>query len=74
MVTEAVQDTVKQVEVKPVYKTMAQVEEEYIFKILGETSGNKTQAAKILGFTLKTLYNKLNSYDARDKAAQTTQS
>ena len=74
MTTEAQTETVKQIEVKAVFQTMAEVEEAYIYKILGETQGNKTQAAKILGFTLKTLYNKLNSYTARDKAATTTQS
>jgi DNA-binding NtrC family response regulator len=38
-------------------------EKEIIRQALEETKGNKTQAAKKLGFTLRTLRNKANKYD-----------
>ena len=47
-------------------QTMAEVERRYITSVLAATSGNKTLAAKILGFDRKTLYNKLVRY-ALDK-------
>jgi two-component system response regulator HydG len=39
--------------------TMAEVERRYIARVLQLTAGNKTLAARILGFDRKTLYNKL---------------
>jgi len=44
-------------------KSLAAIEREHILKILTETSGNKAQAAKILGITKKTLYAKLHQYE-----------
>lgn len=38
-------------------------EKQLILKTLEELRGNKTEAAKVLGISLKTLYNRLNSYD-----------
>lgn len=38
------------------------VERLLIENTLLATGGNKTDAAKVLGISLKTLYNKLNSY------------
>ena len=38
-------------------------ERELIISALHETHNNKTEAAKLLGFTRKTLYNKLNAYN-----------
>jgi two-component system response regulator AtoC len=43
-------------------QTMAEVERRYIASVLAATAGNKTSAAKILGFDRKTLYNKLARY------------
>ncbi|MDZ7269893.1 MAG: sigma-54 dependent transcriptional regulator [candidate division KSB1 bacterium] len=43
-------------------KSLAAIEREHILKILAETAGNKTQAARILGITKKTLYAKLQQY------------
>lgn len=42
--------------------TVAELEREYILEILQKTEGNKSQAAKILGFDRKTLYRKLDEY------------
>lgn len=44
------------------FMTMREVEKQHIYKALKLAGNNKTKAAKMLGFTLKTLYNKLNSY------------
>ncbi|NIN22936.1 MAG: sigma-54-dependent Fis family transcriptional regulator, partial [Candidatus Aminicenantes bacterium] len=39
--------------------TLEELEQEYIFKVLGHTGGNKYKAAQILGIDRKTLYRKL---------------
>jgi len=41
-------------------RTLAEVEAEHILSVLSNMDGNKTQAAKILGITRKTLREKLN--------------
>jgi DNA-binding NtrC family response regulator len=41
-------------------KTLLQVEQEYIRKVISETHGNRTHAAKILGIGRRTLQRKLN--------------
>lgn len=43
-------------------KTLAEVEKEHIMGALELFQGNKTKAAEALDISLKTLYNKLNSY------------
>jgi len=43
-------------------KSLAAMEKDYILKVLQETRWNKTQSARILGITKKTLYNKLRQY------------
>jgi DNA-binding NtrC family response regulator len=48
----------------PVGTTVAEVEKRLIYKTLEFTDNNKTRAAEILGISLKTLHNKLNTYDA----------
>jgi two-component system response regulator HydG len=42
--------------------TMEEVERRYIARVLEAVGGNKTLAAKVLGFDRKTLYNKLDKH------------
>ena len=44
-------------------RTMADVERQYILRILEKTGGNKYQAAQLLGIDRKTLYRKLDEID-----------
>jgi two-component system response regulator FlrC len=44
------------------FTTLKDMERAMIFKTLDDTSGNRTQAAKILGISVRTLRNKLNEY------------
>jgi len=46
--------------------SLRDLEREYILEILRQVGGNKTRAADILGLDRKTLYRKLDEYDARD--------
>lgn len=50
--------------------TLASVEKAYLLKVLAAAGGNKTKAAKVLGITLKTVYNKLDVYAKEFKASQ----
>ncbi len=42
--------------------TLEQVEKRYLELVLQKAGGNKPLAAKMLGVSVKTIYNKLNSY------------
>jgi DNA-binding protein Fis len=44
---------------------MEEVERRYIERVMQAVGGNKTLAAKVLGFDRKTLYNKLDKGDKR---------
>jgi two-component system response regulator AtoC len=44
------------------YPTLADVEKNYILSVLEKTEGNRTQAAKILGISVRNLYRKIQSY------------
>jgi DNA-binding NtrC family response regulator len=51
-------------------RTLREIEMEHIFKVLEKHNGNKPAAAAELGIVLKTLYNKLNSWqEERSKSA-----
>lgn len=45
--------------------TVREMEELLIMRTLDEVKGNRTQAAKLLGISIRTLRNKLNEYEAR---------
>lgn len=49
--------------------TLSELEKRYVLKALAHFDGNKTQAAKALGITIKTLYNKLHEYGEFEKFA-----
>ena len=51
-------------------QSMAEVERRYISRVLESVAGNKTLAARILGFDRKTLYNKLERYAVEKVHAQ----
>lgn len=44
------------------FKTLKQREKDAIMEALALTSGNKTQASRLLGVSIKTLYNKIHEY------------
>ena len=45
-------------------RTVAEVERDLILDTLGHCLGNRTQAARILGISIRTLRNKLKEYGA----------
>lgn len=45
-----------------IFQTLDQVEKDHIMHVLAEVNGNKATAAKTLGISIKTLYNKLERY------------
>jgi two-component system response regulator AtoC len=49
-------------EVKPLPEVIAQIEKEMIVKALKKSGGNKTKAAKMLGISRKSLFNKIRDY------------
>jgi DNA-binding NtrC family response regulator len=54
--------------------TMREMERQLIRKTLEDTCGNRTQAAKRLGISLRTLRNKLNEFGLQDKQAKSAHS
>jgi DNA-binding NtrC family response regulator len=50
--------------------TMREMERQLIKKTLEDTRGNRTQAAKRLGISLRTLRNKLNEFGLQDRQAK----
>lgn len=51
--------------------TLADVERQYLAIVMSKTSNNKAEAAKILGVSIKTIYNKLDEYKAQYVAPAT---
>lgn len=49
-------------------RTLRDIEMEVIYRVLDKHQGDKPRAAAELGIALKTLYNKLNQYEARKTA------
>lgn len=49
------------------FKTLSQVTRAYILVVLRATGGHKTNAARILGITPKTIYNKLKQWAEEDR-------
>ncbi|ODB39683.1 sigma-54-dependent Fis family transcriptional regulator [Pseudoalteromonas sp. CO348] len=54
-------------EMKP-GKTIEEVERELIYQTLESVEGNKTLAARMLGISTKTLYNRLNAYEGETQS------
>ncbi len=50
--------------------TVREMERQLISRTLQETRGNRTQAARILGISLRTLRNKLNEFGLQDRPAK----
>lgn len=46
--------------------TMEELERQYLTLVLEQSGGNKVKAAKILGFSVKTIYNKLAEYKTNE--------
>jgi DNA-binding NtrC family response regulator len=44
------------------FPTMEDLEKQYLNLVLDRQNGNKARTAKILGFSIKTIYNKLDGY------------
>ena len=51
----------------PVGVPLAQVEKQAILDTLEQQQGNKSDTARLLDISVKTLYNKLEKYDDKDK-------
>ncbi|MHC4956159.1 MAG: sigma-54-dependent transcriptional regulator [Planctomycetota bacterium] len=52
----------------PVGTSLAEMERDLILETLRKTGGNKTQAAKLLGIGVRTLYRKLDEYGSAEAA------
>ena len=52
----------------PLGSSVAEVEKKLILATIEHVKGDKARAASILGISLKTLYNRLNEYNARRDA------
>jgi len=56
------QENLQLVQSAPVGKSLDEVEREHILNIISETGGNYSQAARILGISRITLYNKMRNF------------
>jgi len=48
--------------------SLRSLEKDYFFAVLKSVDGNKADAAKILGITVKSVYNKIGAYKRADEA------
>lgn len=51
------------------FKTLRQVEKEHFLRALELAKGKKAEAAKLLGITVKSVYNKLEKYQLEQSQA-----
>ncbi len=51
--------------------TLAELEKQHILRVLGRVEGRKSEAARILGINLATLYRKLNRYEEGQRLGTT---
>lgn len=63
--------TSSQSNVATIAMTLEDLERNHILQMLAYQHGNKTKTAKVLGITIKTLYNKLHRYGLIDGAQET---
>lgn len=47
------------------FQTMAEVEKAHFLKAMEVAGGNKSKVAKLLGLTIKTVYNKIDRYNGK---------
>lgn len=47
------------------FVTLEELEKEYLLKVLQHTEWNKEKAARILGVSVKTVYNKIEKYQIK---------
>ena len=57
----------------PLGRKLAEAEQRLIYATLGYCGGNKTLTAEVLGVSLKTLYNRLNEYQAKVFSGDTSE-
>lgn len=48
------------------YPSLRSLEKDYFFAVLKSVDGSKAKAAKILGITVKSVYNKIGAYEKAD--------
>ena len=63
-------DQVEFVNDKPCSSTLREIEKLHIERVLEKTSGNRSQAAGLLGISRKTLYRKLLEYHLVDSSSE----
>ena len=52
------------------FKTLKELEREYIMRVYEATKRNKIDTSRLLGITVKTLYNKLEEYGEHVRRAK----